>query len=191
MADGQRSLGGVGKRAAGASPHTIVMWDYIDAHPGVTRDELKAKALELDWVPRGYAHRYYAGQRNEQKSIDSKASAVYSVADIARTRSDDAVRAVVARVLQTSTRDGMLRRDESGGYHAVRRPRATGQVEARVRPRDEVVADIALREVRRALLAFGRERLMQPHAKLSLDIRRKLDRWLEASEMVEERPDQI
>ena len=66
MAETQRSLGGVGQREAGASPHTLVIWDYINAHPGVTRDELKAKALELDWIPRGYAHRFYAGVRTRR-----------------------------------------------------------------------------------------------------------------------------
>jgi hypothetical protein len=187
MAETQRGLGGVGQREAGAYPHTLVIWDYVNEHPGVTRDELKSKALELDWIARGYAHRWYAAERNRVAGKNARSGlACVSVAEVAATRSDRAVRAVVSRVLQVQTRDGSLRRDESAGYHAVRRPKATAQVQARVRPRDEVMAGIVLAEVRRKLLAFGIDRLEQPHAKLPLDVRVLLAKWLRASQLVEQ-----
>ena len=91
----------------------------------------------------------------------------------------------MAQTLRMMRRDGSVRRDESGGYHAVRRPRATGQVQARVRPRDEVMAGIALDEARRKLLAFGIDRLEQPHARVPLEVRQLLAKWLRASQLVE------
>lgn len=181
------SLGGPGQRVAGASPHTLKIWDYINEHPGVTRDELKAKALELDWIARGYAHRFYANSRN--RKFKSEGSALeLSVTDVAATRSDVAVRAVVTQTTLMMLRDGAIRRDDEGGYHAVRRPRATGQVEARVRPRDEVMAGIAAEQARRKLRAYGVDRLRTPAARLPLDIRETLARWVEATELVEVDP---
>ena len=58
-------------------------------------------------------------------------------------------------------------------------------MQARVRPRDEVMAGIALAEARRLLLAYGIERLEQPNGKLSREVRLALARWLRASQLVE------
>ena len=100
MAESQRSLGGVGQRESGAYPHTLIIWDYINDHPGSTADELKAKALELDWIARGYAHRFYAREKNRARGNMRKPSAhVTSVAEVAREHSDTAVRAVVSQTL--------------------------------------------------------------------------------------------
>lgn len=180
------SLGGIGQRVAGAYPHTLKIWDYVNEHPGATHDELKAKALELDWIDRGYAHRWYAEYlKRPERSEARKPSACLGVAEIAATRSDDAVKAVLTKALALMRRDGTVRQADAGGYHAVRRPKATAQVDARVRPRDEVMAGIALNEARRKLLAYGIDRLKTPAARLPLDIRLALAKWLEAGQLVE------
>ena len=180
------SLGGTGRRESGAAAHTLTIWNYVNEHPGVTRDELKTKALELDWIPRGYAHRFVAQDRNRQRDTNVRKRATHvGVAEVAATQSDQAVHSVVMFALRQMCRNGSVRRDEDGGYHAQRRPRVSAQVEARVRPRDEVMAGIALNEARRKLLAYGIDRLRQPRSGLPLDIRESLAKWLEAGQLVE------
>ena len=55
-----------------------------------------------------------------------------------------------------------------------------------MRPRDEVMAGIVLAEARRKLLAFGIDKLEQPHAKVPLEVRQLLAKWLRASQLVEQ-----
>ena len=138
MAETQRSLGGVGQREAGAYPHTLVIWDYINDHPGVTVDDLKAKALELDWIARGYAHRFYAGELEpgpRNANMRKPRCACYDGGRCGSRSFRHAVRAVVTQALAQMRREERCAGTSEAGYHALRRPRATGQVQARVRPR--------------------------------------------------------
>jgi hypothetical protein len=194
----RESLRGVGRDASGPHTFTVQIHHYISEHPGVTKDEIIQLALDRDWVDRGYAHRAYARSLNRARA---KARTQYrdgdlhkgaipaprrmpdeTPASVAAKRSDKAVIFAVKTVLAGMLKAGSVAVDEEGGMRAMRGLRATGgirqdQIITTPEGNRQIASEIELLRALRPYL----DRMLEPNFKMTLDVRRKLKRWAEAT----------
>jgi len=174
------------RRVAGPLITTQRIHHWIGQHPGCTREEVEAAALELNLVDRGYAHRTYAARLTDELKRQAKLSGnatpvafPESPATIMATRSDYAVQWVTRRVLYRMCQINHSVACVDGRYTVIRPLKATGTLS-----QAQILSDPAhtSRELKRAeaLRAFRLEwaQFTSPRGKLTWKARRAIIPWL-------------
>lgn len=156
---------------------TVKLWDFIEGHPGLTRDELVVGAL-ADGIVTPNANRMYAADLNKHRGRPPAGrSAGGRRAEPWTVDSAKANRFVIVRALDKMRQSGSIRRDEEGRYFVARPLRRRG-IGALVVSSDDVRADAALRHLRITAHRY-RDKLERPNVYFPEALQRALRVWLE------------
>ena len=157
---------------------TVKLWEHINAHPGLTVDELVQAAKDGDDSPVRQP-----GLRPEAQRHGSPGNDVKTVTSFLPSTVDPvkAARSKVVDQLGKMRQYGSIRRDDEGLYFAVRPLKRRNGSAALVQPPDVVRADIAMREVR---IQFRRLLKANPdgpasNSRMPVALWRALKTWVE------------